>query len=429
MRKLKKINGYLVVRFNDREKREYEGTGLGNFGVIDAELYTGILDVDRSVMEYDDAETLEIALEQARGLESELDVAEPEVRITVIIEGETEVSEEDVEPESLFKGQRATLETQLKHGPQLDLDPLTAAHELHGYAKALEDLGMIDGHDERFMVERNTFGEVCNLYTDEGHRVSAALPSRAGLAIVSPHDFEEGDTFTGCTVQTLKCRRCGMESFAWSKEPSPGQEETLAYICDEVCKYREGRTQEELDAICEKCKVDRWAGAPPMLTPREVSNVQGLQKEVDNYVNGGEAATPGNETAKRTARRLEMKLPGHVTPETIQGALNTARDSDPPRETFQNAPSGVRSDYNTKKVYALGLALAEECPDNDCRVYLNIFNMARELDAALDVFSENTAPALALRSALTERLGDLWEMYSKNHAVQQYKEGMKNDRS
>ena len=109
--------------------------------------------------------------------------------------------------------------------------------------------------------------------------------------------------------------------------------------------------------------------------------------------------------------------------------MNTARDSDPPRETFQNAPSGVRSDYNTKKVYALGLALAEECPDNDCRVYLNIFNMARELDAALDVFSENTAPALALRSALTERLGDLWEMYSKNHAVQQYKEGMKNDRS
>ena len=95
MRKLKKINGYLVVRFNDREKREYEGTGLGNFGVIDAELYTGILDVDRGVMEYDDTETLEIALEQARGLESELDVAEPEVKITVIIEGETEVSELD----------------------------------------------------------------------------------------------------------------------------------------------------------------------------------------------------------------------------------------------------------------------------------------------------------------------------------------------
>lgn len=422
MRKLKKINGYLVVRFNDREKREYEGTGLGNFGVIDAELYTGILDVDRSVMEYDDAETLEIALEQARGLESELDVVEPEVKITVIIEGETEISEEDVEPESLFEGQRATLEAQLKHGPHLGLDPLTAAHELHGYARALKDLGMIDGHDERFMVERNTFGEVCNPYTDEGHRVNVALPSRAGLAIVSPHEFEEGETFTGCTVQTLKCRRCGMESFAWSKEPAPGQEETLAYICDEVCKYREGRTQEELDAICAKCKVDRWAGAPPTLTPREVRelrNLKGLLKEVHDYVNGGEDAPP-----ERSVRRLEVKLPDHITPESIQKALNAAHDGEPSRETFLNAPSGLRKDYNTKKVYALGLALAEECLDNDCRVYLNIFNMARELDAALDVFSENTAPALALRSALMDKLGELWEMYNKNHAVQQYKEGM-----
>ena len=46
---------------------------------------------------------------------TELDVVEPEVKITVIIEGETEVSEEDVEPESLFKGHRATLEAQLRH--------------------------------------------------------------------------------------------------------------------------------------------------------------------------------------------------------------------------------------------------------------------------------------------------------------------------
>ena len=391
MRKLKKINGYLVVRFNDREKREYEGTGLGNFGVIDAELYTGILDVDRSVMEYDDIETLEIALEQARGLESELDVVEPEVKITVIIEGETEVSEEDVEPESLFKGQRATLEAQLKHGPHLDLDPLTAAHELHGYARALEDLGMIDGHDERFLVEHNTFGEVCNLYTDEGHRVNVALPSRAGLAIVSPHDFEEGETFTGCTVQTLKCRRCGMESFAWSKEPAPGQEEALAYICDEVCKYREGRTQEELDAICAKCKVDRWAGAPPTPTPRDVRNPQGLLKEVDNYVNGrGSTLSPGEPGAER--------------------------------DTFIHAHPDIQRDRMTRKVYALGLALAEERPENDCKVYLNIFNMARELDKALD--GATGYPATMLRGALHDRLRELAEMYTSNYAVQQFKEGM-----
>ena len=57
MRKIKKINGFLVVKFNDREKREYEGTALGEYGVIDAEVYTGNLDIDRGAMEYDDADT------------------------------------------------------------------------------------------------------------------------------------------------------------------------------------------------------------------------------------------------------------------------------------------------------------------------------------------------------------------------------------
>lgn len=67
MRKIKKINGFLVVKFNDREKREYEGTALGEYGVIDAEVYTGNLDIDRGAMEYDDADTLEVAVELARG--------------------------------------------------------------------------------------------------------------------------------------------------------------------------------------------------------------------------------------------------------------------------------------------------------------------------------------------------------------------------
>lgn len=59
MRKMKKINGYLVVKFNARELREYEGTALGEYGVIDAELYTGNLDVDRGAMEYDNAGSLD----------------------------------------------------------------------------------------------------------------------------------------------------------------------------------------------------------------------------------------------------------------------------------------------------------------------------------------------------------------------------------
>lgn len=71
MRKMKKINGYLVVRFNDREKRDDET--LGSFGVIDAEEYTGDLEMDRGAMEYNDADSLEVAIEQARGLNAEED--------------------------------------------------------------------------------------------------------------------------------------------------------------------------------------------------------------------------------------------------------------------------------------------------------------------------------------------------------------------
>ena len=38
---------------------------FGNFGVIDAESYTGDIDIDRGTMEYDDADTIEVAVEQA----------------------------------------------------------------------------------------------------------------------------------------------------------------------------------------------------------------------------------------------------------------------------------------------------------------------------------------------------------------------------
>lgn len=51
MRKVKKINGYLVVRFNEREKQGYPQ--LGSFGVIDAEMYTGCIDTDLGAMEYE----------------------------------------------------------------------------------------------------------------------------------------------------------------------------------------------------------------------------------------------------------------------------------------------------------------------------------------------------------------------------------------
>lgn len=360
MRKMKKINGFLVVRFNDREKRN--NPTLGSFGVIDAEQYTGDLDFDLDVFEYTDADLIEIAVEQARGLDAEEDFAEEPATYTVIAETATEAREEEVEPKLLALTRERKLETQIKSKHYPDIDPRTAAHDLEGYKAALYDLGLLEADEA--VVEPDVFGAACQFYTDEGHRADVMLPSKAGLAIVSAHDFEEGETFTNCTVQTLKCRRCGMESFAWSKGPGPEQEETLAYVCDELCRFREGRTQEELDAICERCKLERWA--------------QGRAQE----------------------------------PELRE------------RETFENLPSGMRDASNTRRVYSLGLALAEECPGNDCKVYLNIFNIARELDEALDKVKPNSAPFLALRSALMQRARELGEMYFENYAIQQFKEGM-----
>ena len=133
MRKLKKVNGYLVVRFNDREKRLNADTGLGSFGVIDAEQYTGILDIDRDVMEYDSADTIEEAIEQARGLESELDVMEPEVKITVVTEIDTDTTEEEVDPVALFQREANLIHNQAVNSHWPYIDKYTAPYHLRGY--------------------------------------------------------------------------------------------------------------------------------------------------------------------------------------------------------------------------------------------------------------------------------------------------------
>lgn len=161
MRKIKKINGYLVVKFNDRELREWAGTALGTYGVIDAELYTGTLEVDRSVMEYDDADSLEVAIEMARGLESELDAEEPDVTVTVIRETDERTTEkETVDPEALFNSEKNFLERQIVSYHYPDTDHRTAAHELYGFARALKELGIIEDGDERFSVALDAFAHV-----------------------------------------------------------------------------------------------------------------------------------------------------------------------------------------------------------------------------------------------------------------------------
>ena len=136
MRKIKKINGFLVVKFNDREKREYEGTALGEYGVIDAEVYTGNLDIDRGAMEYDDADTLEGAVELARGLESEEDNTGEPPTYTAAVETNESYTEEAVEPAALIEGWTRRLATQVKSKHYPDTDPRTAAHELYGFKMA-----------------------------------------------------------------------------------------------------------------------------------------------------------------------------------------------------------------------------------------------------------------------------------------------------
>lgn len=254
MRKMKKINGYLVVKFNARELREYEGTALGEYGVIDAELYTGILDVDRGAMEYDNAGSMEEAVELARGLESELDTEEPEVKVTIVKETDETTEEEEVDAQRMIAGWENTLRGQVVSPHYKDVDARTAAHELYGYKAALRDLGLLERED--CFVLPDTFG-------------------------------------------------------AW---PSREERTTFEHLHPELKRHRE-----------------------------------------------------------------------------------------------------------TAQIYALGLALAADCPDNDCRVYLNIFNGARELDAALDSLDADSTPALYLRKALRERVGEMAEMFDGNFAVKQYR--------
>lgn len=378
MRKMKKINGYLVVKFNDRELREWEGSALGNYGVIDAELYTGRLDVDRSVMEYDDAETLEEAIEKARDLESELDVQEADVKITVVTETDEGTTEQGpIDAQLMIAGWEETLQMQIKSKRHPGVTPTTALHELYGFKVALKELGVLEAEECR--VELNTFG---------------ALDLRGSF----PRNLED----------------------------------LLAHICDVICKeHIPGRSQEELDAICEKCLIEQFASRTEdqELCIRSAAHGD-LNKIIDEL-----RETPLNTKAERLEHEAwaflkALELSQMVTEKenaaftaAIEDALK-ARPYTTERSTFENLRPETKRDPMAAKIYTTGLALLADCPDNDCRVFLNIFNMARDLDGALDELGGNGVPALALRRELRDRVGELVEMYRTNYAVQKYKEAM-----
>lgn len=245
-------------------QHEHHYPDLGSFGVIDAEQYTGDIDFDRDAMEYTDADCIEVAVEQARGLESESDFSEEPPVCTVIVESDAECSEEEVEPQLMIAGWEQQLETQVESKHYPDIDAKAAAHELHGFKVALYRLGMIGKSETE--VDPDHFG---------------------------PNKLEEPEP------------------------PSPTETEP---------------------------------------------------------------------------------------------------------DTFIHANKGIRSEWTARKVYGLGLMLAQDCPPNDCKVYLNIFNMARELDDAIEKVGEY--PALVMRKALHDHIRELADMYENNYAVQKFKEGM-----
>ena len=65
MKKSCQVGKFWVVELNAREQQEH---GF-RFAVIDPELYTGCVDLDRGCFEYDDINTLKEAIEKAKSLQ------------------------------------------------------------------------------------------------------------------------------------------------------------------------------------------------------------------------------------------------------------------------------------------------------------------------------------------------------------------------
>lgn len=249
MRKIKKINGYLVVKFNDRELREWDGSALGNFGVIDAELYTGNLGIDRGAMEYDDAGSLEEAVELARGLDAEEDYTGAKPTATIIRQTDEDTEEDEVNAQLMINGWEETLTFQVESNDYPEVTPATARHQMYGFKAALTEMGLLDPDECR----------------------------------VEPSLFES-------------------------------------------------------------------------------------------------AAVPGR---------------------------------------FWHLPPEKRDSGTARQVYALGKALAADCPMNDCRVYLNIFDMCRELDEQAPLLTGWARQVVEMD--LDKHYLELEQMYLMNYAIRQYK--------
>ena len=274
--------------------------------------------------------------------------------------------EEEVDAQQMIAGWENVLRGQVASAHYKDVDERTAAHELYGYKVALRDLGLLDRED--CYVLPDTFGEAPEL---------------------------------------------------------------LAYVCDELCRHRRPEmSQEELDAVCEKCSLERLAneadGRDLRAREKALGALYGLVDRIRDRESSVEADRVGAEARAYLRALATVQVITERERESFAAAIEDAvkaRTAPAERTTFEHLHPDLKRHRETAKIYALGLALAEKCPPNDCRVYLNIFNAARELDAALDSLDADGAPALALRKALRERVGELAEMMEDNYAVEQYRKG------
>ena len=189
-------------------------------------------------------------------------------------------------------------------------------------------------------------------------------------------------------------------------------------------------TQEELDAVCEKCSLERLAneadGRDLRAREKALGALYGLIDRIRDRESSAEADRVGTEARAYLRALATVQVITERERESFAAAIEDAvksRTAPAERKTFEHLHPDLKRHRETTQIYALGLALSKNCPPNDCRVYLNIFNAARELDAALDNLDAYGAPALALRKELRERVGELAEMMEDNYAVEQYRKG------
>ena len=369
MRKIKKINGWLIVRFNDREKRIYEGT-IGSFGVIDAELYTGNLDLDRGAMVYCDAGTQAEAEELARGLDSEETYEDTGERFVLVTEAGDESTEEEINPQVMIAGFTGVLESRIGSEQWPEIDPVTARHELIGFQTALNRLGVLDEEDTA--VEPDLFGT--------------------------------------------------------AKPPLPrGPEELLSYVCDCVCKHR-CDNQEAQDALCESCQVSRLyeaaEGVELQRRKQALAHLDELAQKITNPETGEvEAGVIGSAALSYIQAMEHTGFIGTAEAKGLGARIIAAGASRSPAESFRHVQKNGKL---TRRVYQLGLRMLESCPDNDCTIFRNLFEQAKELDDKIG-FLEGYADQ-ELRRGLRKIYSDLEQMYLMCSAVRCYRAELQEER-